>query len=68
LNPPSTVVHAAGTGRFVSGGRSLIELRVDRLEAVLPLSDPEFDALFGIAPDFTGDMGTADYVEALRGG
>jgi hypothetical protein len=64
----STIVHAAGEGQFVSGGRVLIELKVDRLEAVRPLSESEFESLFGIAPDFTGEMSTAEYVEGIRAG
>jgi hypothetical protein len=64
----STVVHAAGMGRFVKGGRSLTELRLERLEAVRPLSEEEFDSLFGIAPDFTGDMTTGQYIESIRAG
>ena len=63
----NTVVHAAGTGRFIAGGRLLIELNVDRLQTIRPLSEAEFNSLFGIAPGFTGEMNTAEYVEALYG-
>jgi len=64
----TTVVHAAGAGSFVKGGRVLVEMRVEWLDAVRPLSSDEFDRLFGGSPDFTGEMTTGQYIEDIRAG
>lgn len=43
------------------------EMRVTRAKAYPPLSDSEFEKLFGLAPDITGELSTADFVERQRG-
>src|SRR5690606_2330127 len=42
------------------------EMRVTWAKAYPPLSDSEFNRLFGLAPDLTGDTATADYIERQR--
>jgi hypothetical protein len=42
LEVRSTVVHVAGIGRYTRAG-SMVELRAERLEAVRPLKDEEFE-------------------------
>lgn len=44
------------------------EVRVVWAKAYPPLSNAEFDRLFGLAPDLTGDLRTTDFIDRLRNG
>jgi hypothetical protein len=42
------------------------EMRVTWARSYAPLSTSEYNKLFGLAPDLTGDMSAADYIEKVR--
>ncbi len=42
------------------------EMRIAWAKSYAPLADAEFDKLFGLAPDLTGEMSTSDYIDKLR--
>lgn len=56
------------SGRIVSERVSgqVKEMHISWAHSYAPLSDSEFRRLFGLAPDLTGDLGTADYIDRLR--
>jgi hypothetical protein len=66
LRERTTVLHVAGDTTYDRATRSIVELRVDRIEKARMLSGEEFEQLFGSAPDFTGDLSTDEYIDAIR--
>ena len=66
LRERTTVLHVAGDTTFDRATRAIVEMRVDRIEKARMLSSEEFDQLFGSMPDFTGDLNTDDYIDAIR--
>lgn len=64
---PNTVVHVYGDMRWDRVSNSIIDVAVNDLEVAEPLTETEFDQIFGSIPEFTGDESTADYVETMRG-
>lgn len=49
----------------VSNGATLV--KVSDIEVAEPLSDAEFNGIFGSDPNFTGDLDTDDYISWMRG-
>lgn len=62
----STVLHVSGNILFDRIRRVATELRTQRIDRANMLDPAEFEALIGSAPDFTGDMSTADFVDDIR--
>jgi hypothetical protein len=46
---------------------TIIEIDAKGLDLAEPITEVEFNRLFGSMPGFTGTMSTADYIEWLRG-
>jgi hypothetical protein len=63
----NAVIHAYGRMDWERATNAIIKMDVDDVEEATPLTSGEFDSLFGSVPDFTGDMGTSDYLDWLRG-
>ncbi len=66
LRERTTVLHVAGDTTYDRTTRSIVELRVDRIEKARMLSSEEFEQFFGSASDFTGDLTTDEYIDAIR--
>jgi hypothetical protein len=66
LRERTTVIHVAGDTVYDSATRGIVELRVERIKKAGMLSSEEFEQFFGSAPDFTGDLSTDDYIDAIR--
>ncbi len=66
LRERSTVLHVAGDTVFDRVSRSIVELHVERIDKARMLSSDEFEQFFGSAPEFTGDLDTDDYIDAIR--
>ena len=64
---PHTVVHIYGRIEWDRTSNSIIEVQVSNIEAAEPLTEAQFNHLFGSMPEFTGTMSTGDYIEWLRG-
>jgi hypothetical protein len=45
---------------------SINEVRVHWVKTYAPLSNSEFEKFFGLAPDLTGDLSTANYIDKIR--
>jgi hypothetical protein len=60
------VVNLTGTitAERVSG--QVKEMRISWAKSYAPLTDSEYEKLFGLAPDLTGDMNTSDYIDRIR--
>jgi hypothetical protein len=61
-----TVVITYGRIRWDRGKHHIIDMTVDDLEITQPITESEFERLFGSMPAFTGDMTTAEYVDWIR--
>jgi hypothetical protein len=66
LRERTAVLHVAGDTVFDRVTRAMAELRVDRIDKARMLSSEEFEQFFGSAPDFSGDLNTDDYIDAIR--
>ncbi len=66
LRERTTVIHVAGDTIYDRATRGIVELRVERIKRAGMLSSEEFEQFFGSAPDFTGDLSTDDYIDAIR--
>jgi hypothetical protein len=60
------VVNLSGaiTSERISG--LVKEMRISWARSYTPLSDTEYNKLFGLAPDLTGDMTTVEYIDRTR--
>jgi hypothetical protein len=58
------------SGRIVANRNTgqIEEMRVTWAKSYAPLSKHEYDKLFGIAPDLTGDLTTDEYINRIRDG
>jgi hypothetical protein len=63
---PNTVIHVYGDIRWDRATNAIIEMEATDLDLAEPLSEAQFQHLFGSMPDFTGIMSTADYIDWLR--
>jgi hypothetical protein len=66
LRERTTVLHVAGDTTYDRATRAIVELRVDRIDKAGMLSSEEFERFFGSAADFTGQLSTDDYIDAIR--
>lgn len=66
LQKKNAVVQVIGmlTANFVD--RRVEEVRAEKFAVVDQLSDDDFEKFFGMAPDLTGDLATADYIASVR--
>ncbi len=62
------VIHIYGKIKWDRTKNKILEIAVDDIQAMSPLSARDFDKLFGSMPAFTDAMCTADYIECIRGG
>jgi hypothetical protein len=60
-------IHVVGPMKLDRASRSVVEVRAQRIEAIEPMSNDEFERFFGCAPEFTGDLSTEEYIEHARG-
>jgi hypothetical protein len=60
------VVNLSGmiTAERVSG--QVKEIRINWARSYTPLTNQEFEKLFGLAPDLTGDLSASDYIDKVR--
>jgi hypothetical protein len=63
----NAVVMVYGTLHWDRLTDAIVRIRVSDIERTNSLSIAEFNRLFGSAPEFTGDMSTAEYIEWVRG-
>jgi hypothetical protein len=63
---PNTVVHVYGEIRWDRATNKIVELDANSLDLAEPISEVEFNRLFGSMPGFTGTMSTAEYIDWLR--
>ncbi len=61
VNLSGAVTADRATGRIT-------EVRVNWAKSYPKLSDVEFNRLFGLAPDLTGDLSTTDFIDKIRNG
>ena len=66
LQKKNAVVQVIGmvTANFVD--RRVEEVRAEKFGIAEALSDDDFEKFFGMAPDLTGDLATADYIASIR--
>ena len=64
---PNAVIHAYGDVFWDKATNALIKLSVSDVEVADTLSEFEFQTFFGSSPEFTGSLGTSEYVAWLRG-
>lgn len=66
LRERAAIVHATGSMLLDRIKRQVSEMHVERIDAVEPLSDEEFQSLFGMAPGFTGRLSTNAFIDKIR--
>jgi hypothetical protein len=64
---PNTIIHVYGRIHWDRATNAIINVEMNALDVTKPLSEAEFERIFVSAPNFTGTMSTADYIEWLRG-
>jgi len=64
--PDEDVIHVTGEILYDVQDRQPCEMRVEHIVFAQPLSDEEFQSLFGSMPTITGDMTTDEFIEAVR--
>lgn len=60
------VVNLTGQITAERASGAVKEMRIAWAKSYAPLTDAEFNKLFGLAPDLTGEMSTSDYIDKLR--
>jgi len=60
------VVNLSGTVTAERVNGQVKEIRITWARSYTPLSESEYNKLFGLAPDITDDMTTPDYIEKIR--
>ncbi|GEM_PF-1629038 len=64
---PNTVAHVYGLIHWDRISDTATVVEVNDVEVVEPISEADFNSLFGSAPGFTGDISTGDYISWMRG-
>jgi hypothetical protein len=64
---PNMVVYVYGEIHWDRATNAIIEVDAADLDPAEPLTEAQFQSIFGSMPEFTGTMSTADYIEWLRG-
>jgi hypothetical protein len=62
------VVNIVGNVKAKRATGKIDEIRVSWVKSYARLSDAEFNKLFGLAPDITGEMSSSDYIDKMRNG
>jgi hypothetical protein len=62
------VVNVSGDVKADRATGRIKEMRVQWAKSYPKLSDAEFNRLFGLAPDLTGDQSTSDFIDKMRDG
>lgn len=62
------VINLSGSIRSDRATGRISEVRVHWAKSYPKLSDSEFEKLFGLAPDLTGDLSTSEFIDKLRNG
>ena len=60
------VVNVSGNVLADRGTGQVTEVRVTWAKSYTPLSSHEFERLFGLAPDLTGDLSPGEYIDRIR--
>lgn len=68
LSQRNAIIHASGDLRLDRATRAVGEMEVERIDRIEPLTDEEFRAFIGMAPDLTGQQSTQEYITEHRGG
>jgi len=66
LQQRRNVLHVDGPMKFDRSTRAITELTVERIETARMLAPAEFEAFFGSCPNYTGEMTTDEWLDALR--
>jgi hypothetical protein len=66
LQERTTIIHVSGDVTYDRASRAVSELRLDRIDKARVMTPAEFEQFFGIAPRFTGEMSTDEYIDSLR--
>lgn len=66
LQTRRAVIHAVGDLKLDRATRAVGEMDVEKIEKVEPLSEEEFRSFFGMAPEFTGQQTTQEYIREYR--
>jgi hypothetical protein len=67
MRVPNLVIHVYGDIEWDRATNTIIEIDAKGLDLAEPITEVEFNRLFGSMPAFTGTMSTADYIEWLHG-
>lgn len=62
------IVNVTGKVKAKRATGKIDEIRVSWVKSYARLSNSEFDKLFGLAPDITGEMSSSDYIDKMRNG
>lgn len=62
-----SIVHVYGNIKWDRAANAIVDVEARDIEVAEPLSEEEFDRLFGSIPNFTSELSTSDYIEWLRG-
>ena len=62
----NAIVNLSGRVVMDRATGSINEVRVHWVKTYAPLSNSEFEKFFGLAPDLTGDLSTAEYIDKMR--
>ena len=66
LKQREAVVLVTGWIHAKRSSRSVESLRVERIQAVQPMTRQELEAFFGSAPGWTGDLTTDEFIDSVR--
>lgn len=66
LEERTTVLHVAGAMKLDRASRTISELQVDRIEPARIMTAAEFEEFFGSCPEYTGDLSTDEWIDAIR--
>lgn len=61
------IMHVYGDITWDKPTNSIIDVAVKDIEITSSISEAEFEKLFGSMSNYTGDFGTADYIDWVRG-
>jgi hypothetical protein len=64
---PNCVVTVYGQMEWDRATNAIVSIDANDVDVAVPLSEAEFEGLFGSAPNYVGTMTSAEYIEWLRG-
>lgn len=68
LKRSDAVVIVSGFASSRQGEQRVVDLEIDRIDGPEPLTEDEFEGIFGSAPEITGNVATEDFVDRIRRG